>query len=242
MQFFRSHFFRQAVAFAIGAAVGVIYFLSVVSANADTLPNISIGQSGQVSVKGALVTQVGRDRIIAVSKWGGTKIVWTIAVTRASKFTPDHSGGSLTSVVSVGEHIGFSGQLDQRNGAFIVYPSHVRNESVMQDSSVVSGNIVESTADGLVVSTKNGTSTILIGTGTLMTHNGNKAAVSDLALGGTIKAFGTFNTRERTLAASRIVSVSEELPKIPNTGAPSSPNLFSRIMTWLGYSGSLTSR
>ncbi len=242
MQFFRSHFFRHAVAFAIGAAVGMIYFLSTISANADTLPNISIAPSGQVSVKGALITQVGKDRVIAVSKWGGTKIVWTVAVTRASKFSPDHDSGPLSSVVSVGDRIGFSGQLDQKNGAFIVYPSHVRNESVMQESSIVSGNVVESAPNALVVSTENGTSTILIGTGTLMTRNGNKAIVADLVPGETVKAFGTFNTRERTLAANRIVSVSEELPKIPNTGARSSPNLFSRIMTWLGYSGSLTSR
>lgn len=236
MQFFRSQFFRHSIAFAIGSAIGALYFLSAVAANADIMPSVSIGGNGQVSVKGATVTAIDADKITAVSKWGGTKIVWTMAITRASRFSPEHTDGPLTKFVSIGERVGFSGQIEQKNGTFIVYPAIVRNESTMQDAFIISGNVIDTDDGAVLVSTENGTSTILVGTGTIMTRDGNKTRLSDLVLGETVKAFGTFNARARTLAADRILTVSLDQPEIPNTGGGSKqPGYFSRIVAWLGY-------
>ena len=242
MQFFRTSVFRYSAAFLIGATVGVVYFLSALPTHADTLPSVWISGNGSISVKGAQVVSVHNDEITAVSTWGSAKMVWNILPTSATHFSPERSLGALSTDIHVGDAIGFLGQLDQKSGAYTVYPSTIRNETVMHDSMALDGIIIDAGADGLVVQTAAGTSTIRVSTGTIMTKDGNKADLSDMILGQTIKAFGTMNDRDRILVASRIVSVSDALPKIPNTGGPAKRGLFAMLMSWLGVGGSLSVR
>jgi hypothetical protein len=206
------------------------------------MPNVSIAGNGQVAVRGATVTSVRGDEIIATSNWGASKIVWKIEVTSATKLTPESEGKDLSLLIQPHEIIGFSGLIDQRGGAFVVYSSTLRNESVMHDAVVLDGSVIGAGPDHFVMQTDSGTSTIVVGTGTIMTKDGNKAGLADLVPGATIKAFGTFNVRDRVLTANRVVSVSEQLPKIPNTGKREQSGWFHRIMAWVGQGGPLSAQ
>lgn len=238
MHIIRSHSFRRAFALGIGAGVGILFALSAIAANAETLPSVSISGDGRITVRGASVTVVRGDQIIAQSKWGTTKITWKLDITNATRFAPERADRSVSSIVGIHDQIGFSGQLDQRGGAFTVYPSIIRNETVIQDATVLSGSVIDASDDGLLIATDTGTSTVLVGTGTIMTKDGNKVRITALLPGETLKAFGTFNARDRVLTANRIVSVSEDLPKIPNTGKTGKPDgWFARVMAWIGAGG-----
>ncbi len=242
MHIVRSHTFKRALAIGIGAAVGILYAFSAIAANAESMPNVMIAHNGQVAVRGATVTSVHGDEIIAISNWGTSKIVWKIEVTSATRLVPERTEERLSSIIQPHEIIGFSGLIDQRGGAFVVYASTVRNESVMHDATVLDGSVIDSGSDHFVMQTENGTSTIVVGTGTIMTKDGNKALLADLVPGAAIKAFGTLNVRERVLTASRVVSVTEQLPKMPNTGNVEQSGWFHRVMAWIGQGGPLSAK
>lgn len=232
MHFFRSLKIKHSIAFGIGAAVGVLYFMSAIAANADTVAGVTVAGNGKTVVRGAKVIKIAGSEVTAVSEWGAAKIQWRILVTGSTKFSPASSDRSIASVIQVGDLVGFSGQMDQKSQTPLIYASVLKNETIMQSASVLNGNVLEAAGNTLIVQTENGTSTIRVGTGTIMTRDGNRVRVKDLTAGETIKAFGTFNTRSRLLSAERIVS--ETLPLIPNTGAAvEKSSMFDHIVAWL---------
>ncbi len=230
MHFLRSKKLHHAIAFCVGAGIGVLYFMSAIAANADTVAGVSIAANGQTIVRGARVTHVSKDEIIAVSEWGKATMQWKIEVSGTTKFAPARVGQLLTDLVRVGETIGFSGLMDERTAVPTLYASMIRNETVMQSASVLDGSVVGTEGGRVLVATETGTSTILIGTGTIMTKDGNHADISDLNPGETVKAFGTFNARERELQAERVLLRS--LPEIPNTGSATKRSVFDSIVAW----------
>ncbi len=235
MNFIRSEKFRFIIAFLIGAAVGVLYFMSVLTANADTVSGVSIAGNGQVIVKGAhVVSVIGNDIRVSI-EWGNTRMQWTVVVSGTSRLTPARDHEALSDDIRPGQIIGFSGLLDQRASSVTVLASSVRNESILQSAAVLDGSIIESSSDGWVVQTDTGTSTIRVSSGTIMTKDGNRASLGDLELGARVKAFGTFNAKSRVLDAQRIVSIS--LPGIPNTGAPQKTGFLAAVAAWLGLKG-----
>lgn len=217
MNILRSLKVKHAIAFGIGSAVGIMYLMSAIAANADTVSGISIAGNGQAVVRGAVVTHIAGNEITAVSSWGTAKIQWKITVAGTTRFSPSRNGETLSAVIKKGEIIGFSGLINNNVASPTLLATMIRNESVLQSSSVLDGNIIEMAEDSMVIQTDTGTSTVRIGTGTIMTKDGNRALLTDLIPGETIKAFGTLNTRSRMLTAERIVLAS--LPAIPNTGA-----------------------
>lgn len=237
MRLLRSGKIRHAIAFGLGAAIGVLYFMSSLNAYADS--GISIAGNGQVIVRGAKVVQVSGNEITAQTQWGGAKMIWKVVVSGSTRFTPARDHEELANDVHVHEFIAFSGLINQRVAAPTVLAMMVRNESVVQSATIIDGSVVGYDDSGLIVDTENGTSTIRIGTGTIMTRDGNQAHVNDLALGETVKAFGTFNLRSRTLDAQRVISIS--FPDIPNTGAQVKQGVFASIVAWFRQSGSLFS-
>lgn len=230
MHLFRSVKIRHAIAFGIGAAVGTIYFLSVIAAHAARITGVSIAGNGQTIVNGAIVMHVRKAEITAVSRWGATRIQWRIIPTGSTRFTPQRNDQALTEFVHLGEVIGFSGTLDQKMAAPTLYASMIRNETVVQRSVVLDGNVINTDSAGVLVVTDTGTSTVRISTGTILTRDGNRASIADLQPGEQVKAFGTFNARERVLDAARVVSAS--LPHIPNTGEPEKRNVLGSILAW----------
>lgn len=246
MHLFQSLKIRHAIAFGIGAAIGVLYVLSAIAANADTVTGVSMAGNGQTMVKGARVTAVSGDIISATSEWGAAKIQWKIQVLGKTRFSPAREHEKLSEDIRVGETIGFSGMLDQKSTTPLIYASSVRDETVMQMASVLTGNVVDTGSDVFTVQTDTGTSTVRVSTGTIMTKDGNRAGPLDLFPGEEVKAFGTFNSRLRILEAERIVAVSAMLPKIPNTGTPEQAQkktVFESIVAWLNlHRGALSVR
>ncbi len=232
MHIFRSLKIKHSIAFGIGAAIGVLYLMSAIAANAETLGSVSVAGNGKTIVRGAKVMHISGNEITAVTTWGAAKIQWKILVTGSSRFLPERIDEKLTDMIKVGETIGFSGQMDQKSAAPLIYASLVRNESVLQSAAILDGSVIETSTDGFVVQTETGTSSIRIGTGTIMTKDGNRVRLKDLVPGETVKAFGTLNTKSRMLSAERVVSAS--LPQIPNTGAPVEKSSFiDSIVAWI---------
>lgn len=233
MHFLRSGKIRHAIAFGLGAAIGTIYFMSALTANADA--GISVAGNGQAIVRGAKVLHISGNEILAQTEWGTAKIPWRIVISGSTRFTPARDHEDLINDIKVGEMIAFSGLMDQRSKEPTILASMVRNETVIQSATVVDGSVIGFDTNGLVVDTENGTSTIRVSTGTIMTKDGNRAYVDDLVPGETVKAFGTFNKRSRVLDAQRIVSVS--FPNVPNTGAPEKHGVIASILGWLKATG-----
>ncbi len=239
MYLFRSYKIKHAIAFGVGAAIGMIYFMSVLTANADVIGGISIAGNGQTVVHGARVIEVTDSEIIARSTWGASTIQWKISVSGSTRFSPATEKHPLKEFIHIGETVGFSGQLNTFAEKTTVDAYMLRNESVVQAATILDGTLLSSTASEFMVQTESGTSTIALSQGTIITQDGNRVAAADLLPGETIKAFGTFNNRTRILEADRVGTVS--LPKIPNTGAPQKRGLFAHIVSWLRLGSSVLS-
>lgn len=221
---------RHSIAFGIGAAVGVLYVMSAVAANADVMSGVSIAANGQAMVKGARVVAVTSHSITAVSAWGKTSVKWNLEVTGNTRFVPEKNGQALKDIIRPGEIVGFNGDIDTNAPQLTVYVTSVRNESVMQGGVVLDGTLISNDPNGLVIQTESGTSTIHAATGTILTKDGNRTTLEDMQPGETIKAFGTLNARTNVLDADRLAATS--LPEIPNTGAEEEMGFLDHIFSW----------
>lgn len=219
--------------------MGVLYFMSALTANADAISGVSIASNGQAMVKGARVVAVTSDTITAVSEWGKTSVKWHIEVSGSTRFVPEKNGQALKDMIRPGEIVGFNGDIDQNSALLTVYVTSLRNESVMQSGAVLDGTLLSVATSGLVIQTESGTSTVRVGNGTILTKDGNLAGVDDMQPGETVKAYGTYNVRTNVLHAERFAAVS--LPLIPNTGVPEKKGFFARVIAWFRTTGSTLS-
>jgi hypothetical protein len=241
MHILRSNKFRHGVAFLVGAAIGLLYFASVVTANAETsISQVSVASNGSVQIKGATITKISGNEITAVTQWGAAKMTWRIYVSGSTRFIPQAESKVAIKALKTGHVIGFSGTMDPNAALPTVYAGSLRNETVLQASVVLGGSVIAVRDNEVLIQTQNGTSTILASSGTITTMDGNAASLSDIATGTEIKAFGTFNKQKLELKADRITAAS---PKIPNTGGTApKQSIFASIASWLRLRGTYSLR
>lgn len=198
------------IAFSIGAAIGTVYFLSAIAANADSFSQITIAQNGQTMIRGATVTNVQGTVLTVTTSWGDTRMQWKVVTTGSTRFFPRGESRSILKEIEPGHTVSITGSLDPNASAPTVYASAVKDESLVQSDVTLSGNVLSAEGDALLITTQYGTSTVRVGTGTLMTMNGNRADSDDVKPGDLIKAFGTFNALNRELVAQRVTASSPD--------------------------------
>ncbi len=236
MNIIRSQGFKYFVAFTIGAIIGLAYFASVVTANAQGVASqVSIAASGQVQVKGARIVKIDGNQITAVTEWGTSKMQWQVKVSGSTRFSPQAESRDAIAALKVGHMIGFSGSMDTGSGDLTVYAGVFRNESLVQSSMISGGSVISSSGTSILIQTPSGTSTILLTPGTIITLDGN-AAKPDLILPGSqIKAFGSLNIELSEITADRVTAIS---PQAPQTDMQTKQGILQSIVAWFSMRGS----
>jgi hypothetical protein len=230
------------MAIFVGSVLGLIYFGSVVTAQAQTEPTaqVSVATNGQTMVRGARVVSVSGDVITAVTTWGSTSVKWRVLTTGSTRFVPQMNSREMLRAIARGHVIAFSGPMDMSSEQPTIVAGVIKNESLLKSAVVVDGSILRAGDAMIEVATEHGTSTVAVSTGTIMTLDGNRVRLRDLRPGATIKAFGTLNTVSEILAADRVtVTRTAEMLAQPQQKR----SFFSGIVSWLrGSEGQLSVR
>ena len=103
----------RMIFFALGVALTLAFSTS--AAHADTTQQasqVSIASSGQVIVKGAIVTSVSGNTITAKAVWGSMSLIWTIRTDGSTHFVPDAVSTAALRAIKIGDTIAFSGDID----------------------------------------------------------------------------------------------------------------------------------
>lgn len=193
-------------------AAAAISLPSSVSANNGDKGNsgtmVSIHNDGAVLVRGATVTSLSGDVIVARTSWGDTDISWEIDTDGATEFYSKGGADSSFDNVDEGDMVSFSGSLDRDDGAFSVDAKVVRNWSIDDVRATVTGTIesIDEDADSFVLETKSkGEVTVTTdGDTDIFLRNKSDADFGDLAVGAFVSVTGAYDDGNDTLDASSI--------------------------------------
>ncbi len=231
----------RMIFFALGVALTLAFSTS--AAHADTTQQasqVSIASSGQVIVKGAIVTSVSGNTITAKAMWGSMSLTWTISTDGSTHFVPDAVSTAALRAIKIGDTIAFSGDIDASAYSPTVIASSVKDTNVQKDSVTEVGSLlsVDQTGKSFTIATREGTTSVSINSGTIMTLDGNNASLADMQAGIDVQIIGSLNTSTNTMLAQR---VSWKTPSESVTSARA--GVISSFFSWLaGTHGALSFR
>ncbi len=208
------------------------------NAHADT--QLTIAPSGQVMVRGAVVTGVHGYIITAETTWHSAHLEWTVETTGSTAFVPRIGSADALKAIKAGDTIEFNGVLDNGAEALTVAASSVRDTSLINENAVVNGQVLRVMPESgiFLVDTGSGTTTVAVTLGTILTRAGDTASLSDISVGDTVRAWGVLNLRTSVLSASKASFSVKQVATQQGSGG-----FFSNIFSWIaGSRGALTVR
>ncbi len=106
----------------------------------ETAVSISIADNGSVLVRGARVTDIDNDRLIAATTVGDLTLTWRIDTTADTDFVDADGDANDIDDANDGNYVSFSGTLDTDADMFTVNADTVRNWSVGDDDDNENNN------------------------------------------------------------------------------------------------------
>ena len=168
---------------------------------------VSITTDGKTIVRGARVIAVSDTTITAETLWNATSMTWTVRTDSDTNFIRKNGSGAGVGDISVGDYVSFSGQIAS-GSAFTVDADVVKNWSLSEDRTVVSGIITDLNDGSFELATGNrGTITVDISSST--DYSGGINEWSDLRVGAKVVAYGSYDDDSETLEAVQIAATSK---------------------------------
>lgn len=210
-------------------------------AHADTeASQISVGAGGQTIVRGAKVVSVSGSTIVATTAWGSMSLTWMVETTGSTHFYPDVGSKALLKAIRVGDSISFTGELDATAGRLTVRASVVRDTALVKSGTVLSGTVisVDASAKTIALKTSNGTTTVALNSGSVITRDGDPVRVGEIKAGENIRAFGNLNLMTKVLSADKI-TYSTSTGEGADTKVAVSLGFFGNLLRWLHGTGGI---
>jgi hypothetical protein len=165
---------------------------------------VHISDNGMVLVRGAKVTAVTGNLITATTAWGGSTINWQV-VAGNTRFV-NRSGsdnGTMTSVITVGDFVSFSGPLNSGvSGSFSVNANTVKDWSstmLMNAKTTLEGKVktapVGAVTTTLVLTVDGKDYTVKVAADiSVLNSSWLRMPISSIAVGDSVRIYGTVNT------------------------------------------------
>lgn len=173
---------------------------------------VQIQESGRTLVRGATVTAVNGSTITASVVLGGTTLTWTAVTDGSTKFLDKNGRTGALNTVAVGNTISFSGSLTNASG-LSVKADTVKNWS--KDAAASSKHTFEGTVQSVASTTvptsfvlKIGNTNYTVNVGTtalVLKNNWTRATLGDLAVGHTVRVYGSVQTNNTSIIDALIV-------------------------------------
>lgn len=168
---------------------------------------VHIGNNGGVLVRGARVTSVSGSSITATTAWGSTNMTWTIRTDGTTQFLGRNGETITASTIVTGDYVSFAGTINSSFASPTVDAKVVKDWSIPQSETKVSGTVqsINVTGNSLIVVNGNGTTTVAVTGSTKITSGKDTVTLSSIVPNDKVKASGSFNASTRTLTATALV-------------------------------------
>lgn len=189
---------------------------------------VTMEESGEVRVSGARVRSVSDSGFTAETLWGAGKLTWTVRTDENTPITRKSGARITLTEITAGDYVSFSGTIQTNMAPFTVDADAVRDWSVSDNHTMVSGTVSEfdPEAGTLTLTTGKGRTVTVTTTGkTVYAQNGARS-LSDFANGDTVLAFGV-------QSGDRLTAVKLNLQERLVTNAHARPELATGLGSWV---------
>lgn len=163
---------------------------------------VMIADNGKTTVRGAKVTGVSGSTITAQTIWDASSITWTVRTDSETDFIAKSGRASELSDIKEGDYISFSGALSS-GASFSVAADVVKNWSMAENHTTLTGTVTDVASDSFVLSTKaQGNVTVRV-TGDTK-YIGDLDALGDIDVDSKIIAYGAYDSGAKVLTATSI--------------------------------------
>ncbi len=169
---------------------------------------VHISNSGKVNVQGAKVTAVTGNTLIATTTWGVANINWSVNLLPDSRLIRRFGGVSSVSEITVGDIIGFQGNLVSASASpLVVNATTIKDWSIMKKEGGFNGVVSSvdlANSKFVLSSTKNGNITVVSNSSTKLSKGDATAVLADVLVGTKLEAKGVYDSQLKVLNASDI--------------------------------------
>ena len=193
-------------------------------------------------IRNAEVVSVSGSTIVAKTAWGSTSVIWTVETTGSTQFYPDNGSRAVLKAIRAGHFVNITGVLDISSERPTIHASVVRDTALVKDGATVVGIVISTDvpAKTVTLKTSNGTTTIAVDSGSVITRDGDPVPLREIKVGENIRAFGSLNLITKVLVADKI-TYSTSTDNNADTKTAVSPGFFGNLLLWLrGTSGLMT--
>lgn len=189
----RTTTYALLLAFASSTAVPVLASAASFNpASAGVELSVSMGADGSARVSGARVRQVTDAGVVAETLWGSGKITWTIQTDETTPIYRKSGAKIALTDVTPGDYVSFTGKIEQNKPPFTVDADSMRDWSIGENRTVLSGTIEaidKETRTFTLVTGKGGRMTVSVDEDTAYAQSGAQV-FADLSVGDMVLAFG----------------------------------------------------
>lgn len=167
---------------------------------------VHIGNDGGALVRGARVTSVSGSAITATTAWGSTAMTWTIRTDGTTQFLGRNGETITASTIVAGDYISFAGRINSSYASPTVDAKVVKDWSIPQSETKVSGTVqsVNVSGNSLTVVNGTGTTTVAVTGSTTITAGKTTVSLASIVPNDKVKATGSYNASTRTLTATSL--------------------------------------
>lgn len=199
---------KTPIALALAFA-GMLAAPALVSADSGKLypplpqsPTVTIGQKGNILVRGATVSAVNDASITATTAWGNHVSSWVIKTDTDTKYIDGSGDTASRASFSLGSLVSFTGALI---GQGLVDGTVVRNWSSPDiRPTAFTGSVSAISGNTLTMKRGNATTTVIVNSSTTITDDGKTIVLSSLAADAKLKIKGTLDTKTNVITATSI--------------------------------------
>lgn len=213
MTFTNSFISTKVVALAVIATLAFIPLVSLAKSGNNGKVNgsareVHIAEDGTVLVRGATISSISGNTIVASVTWGNSGLSWTVRTDGSTEFVRSSGGTNRVGDLATGHVISFAGILDASSTPFTVNAKVVKDWSLPQQVTL-NGKVksVNSGSQNFVIESKKDSDvTVTIASSTVIQlKNGGAATFAEITVNDEVKATGLYNSGAKTLAAQKIV-------------------------------------
>lgn len=165
---------------------------------------IMINDNGKTVVRGAKVTNVSGSTVTAQTIWGASSITWTVRTDSDTNFLRKSGTNAGIADIAVGDYVSFSGMLSS-GSAFTVDADVVKNWSLSENRTAITGTVTAHDNDSLTIATMNrGNVEVAITSSTKF--SGSIDALADITTNSRVVVLGSYNADTKVLTATEIRS------------------------------------
>jgi hypothetical protein len=166
---------------------------------------VSISDDNSVTVRGAKVTEVSGQTVIAETLWGASRLTWTLRTNDDTALLRQSGAPARIADITAGDYISFSGRIDSSQPPFTVQASSLRDWTLVEGYKVFKGTVESVDAQGHTFVLLVDQTRITVKTNASTSYaKGGLDSFAGIGVGDTVLASGNYSAGAKVLTAAKL--------------------------------------